>query len=43
VVEYDQITSLVQQFDDAEVSGVATMLDSKLPAVLRSAVELSGG
>jgi uncharacterized protein (DUF302 family) len=43
VVEYDQITSLVQQFDDAEVSGVATMLDAKLPAVLRSAVELSGG
>jgi uncharacterized protein (DUF302 family) len=42
VAEYDQITSLVQQFDDAEVSSVAAMLDAKLPAVLRRAVELSG-
>jgi uncharacterized protein (DUF302 family) len=42
VAEYDQITSLVQQFDDAEVSSVAATLDTKLPAVLRRAVELSG-
>lgn len=43
VAEYDQITSLVRQFDDAEVSSVAAALDTKLPAVLRRAVELSGG
>jgi uncharacterized protein (DUF302 family) len=43
VAEYDQITSLVRQFDDAEVSSVAASLDTKLPAVLQRAVELSGG
>jgi uncharacterized protein (DUF302 family) len=43
VAEYDQITSLVAQFDDAEVSRVAATLDIKLPAVLQRAVELSAG
>jgi len=30
VAEYDQITSLIQQFNDPEVSSVAAMLDIKL-------------
>jgi uncharacterized protein (DUF302 family) len=41
VAEYDQITSLVQQFDDVEVSSVAGILDIRLPAALRRAAELS--
>jgi uncharacterized protein (DUF302 family) len=43
VAEYDQMSSLVQQHGDDEVSEMATQVDQQLLAVLRRAVDLSAG
>jgi uncharacterized protein (DUF302 family) len=43
VAEYDQMSSLVQQHGDDEVSEAATQVDQQLLAVLRRAVDLSAG